>query len=279
MIKIIKQVPFVAIAAVLIGISINMFFGPHQIASGGVSGMGILIEHAFGINRAIVVLVANVFLLIIAAFFLKKSIIVKTIIGSVLLPIALAFVPKTMMVENTLLSVFFGSAILGAGVALLYKIEASTGGTTIPPIIFKKYFGIDQSIVLFISDGIIVIFNIFVFGIESFFYSIFALAISAMVINYITSGLNRKKVVLIMSENHLDEIKTQLLESVNRGMTVFPASGGYTGTEKEMLMVVMGNYEYHTTLNIVKKIDKTAFVISYNVAEVHGLGFSYKSIE
>lgn len=100
-----------------------------------------------------------------------------------------------------------------------------------------------------------------------------------MVINYITSGLNRKKAVLIMSENHLDEIKEQLFESVNRGMTVFPASGGYIGTEKEMLMVIMGNYEYHTTLNIVKKIDKSAFVISYDVAEVHGLGFSYKSIE
>lgn len=67
-----------------------------------------------------------------------------------------------MIVENSLLSVFFGSAILGAGVALLYKIEASTGGTTIPPMIFKKYFGIDQSIVLFISDALL-LFLIYLF--------------------------------------------------------------------------------------------------------------------
>lgn len=277
--KILMQVPFVALSAILISIAVNMFFGPHEIAAGGVSGVGVLVEKSFGINRAFVVFGINVILLIFAAFFLKKTIIIKTIIGSVLLPIALAFVPKVLLIDNPLLSVFFGSAILGTGVAILYKVEASTGGTTIPPLIFKKYFGLDQSIGLFICDALIVIFNIFVFGLNAFFYSIFALAISAIVINYITSGMNRKKAVMIMSEGHMEEIKTALLDTVNRGMTVFPVSGGYTGIEKDMIMIIMGNQEYHTAMNVVKKIDKKAFIISYNVAEVHGLGFSYKTIE
>ena len=277
--KIMIQVPFVALSAVLIAIAVNMFFGPHNIAAGGISGVGVLVENAFGFNRAIVVFVINIFLLILAGFFLKKSIVIKTIIGSLMLPVALAFIPKIMLVDNPLLSVIFGSTVLGTGVAILYKIEASTGGTTIPPMIFKKYFGLDQSIGLFICDALIVIFNIFVFDINAFFFSIFALAVSAIVINYITSGLNRKKAVMIMSEGHTEEIKSALLENVNRGMTLFPVSGGYTGQEKNLIMIIMGNQEYHTAMNVIKKIDKKAFIISYDVSEVHGLGFSYKTIE
>ncbi len=277
--RIFKQIPLIAIAASMIATSVNMFFAPHKISGGGVSGVGVLVETAFGINRAIVVLSINIVLLILAGIFLKRSIVVKTIIGSVLVPVALAIVPQIKVVDNIVISIIFGSIILGCGVALLYKIEASSGGTTIPPLIFKKYFGLEQSIGLFICDALIVFFNIFVFGFNAFFYSIFALIVSSIVINYITSGLSRRKAVMIMSEKNIDEIRNILFQNVNRGMTVFDVSGGYTGAKKEMLMIILGNQEYHNAMKLINSIDKNAFVISYNVAEVHGRGFTYRTME
>lgn len=277
--SVIKQIPLVTIAIALIGISINMFLAPHDIAAGGVSGIGILVEQAFGIDRATTVFVLNGFMLILTFFFLGKSVFVRTVIGSILLPISLAVVPEIMVTSDRLLSVIFGSAIFALGVAILYKIGASSGGTTIPPLIFKKYFGISTSIGLLVTDSVIVIFNIFVFGFEEFLFAILSLVITSIVMNYIETGLKRRKAVMIMSEDHIEEIKQALLDNVSRGITVFSVSGGYTGNEKNMLMIILSNQEYPTVLNIMEGIDKKAFIIAYNVSEVHGVGFTYQPIE
>jgi len=138
--SVIKQLPLITVALALIGISINMFLAPHHIAAGGVSGIGVLVEQAFGINRALTVLVLNCLMLILTYFFLGKSVFIKTVVGSFMLPISLAVVPEIMVTQDRLLSVIFGSAIFAMGVAILYKIGASSGGTTIPPLILKKYF-------------------------------------------------------------------------------------------------------------------------------------------
>lgn len=275
MTKLIKQTPVVAVAIALIGISINMFLAPHHIAAGGVSGIGILVEQVFGIDRAVVVLILNAFMLIITFFFLGQPYFIRTVIGSILLPISLAVVPEIMVTSDQLLSVIFGSAIFATGVAILYKIGASSGGTTIPPLIFQKYFGLNTSIGLLATDAVIVIFNLFVFGVEEFLLAIFSLVITSIVMTYIETGLKRKTAVLIMSEQSIDAIKEKLLKNISRGITVFSVSGGYTGREKDMLMIVASSQEYSAVIKLVDKIDKNAFVIAYNVSEVHGLGFTY----
>lgn len=276
--SVIKQLPLMTVALALIGISINMFLAPHHIAAGGVSGIGVLVEQSFGINRALTVLVLNCLMLILTYFFLGKSVFVKTVVGSFMLPISLAVVPEIMVTQDRLLSVIFGSAIFAMGVAILYKIGASSGGTTIPPLILKKYFNISTSIGLLLTDSVIVIFNIFVFGVEEFLYAILSLVITSIVMNYIEIGLKKKKAVLIMSEFRIIEIKKALFENVNRGITVFDVSGGYTGNEKKMLMLVLSSQEYAEVMKVINEIDKESFVIAYTVSEVHGLGFTYHPI-
>ncbi|WP_317913485.1 YitT family protein [Carnobacterium maltaromaticum] len=276
--SVIKQIPLVTLSLALIGISINMFLAPHHIAAGGVSGIGVLVEQDFGINRATTVLVLNLLMLILTFFFLGRPVFIKTVIGSMLLPISLAVVPEIKVVEDPFLAVIFGSAIFAVGVAILYKIGASSGGTTIPPLIFQKYFGISTSLGLLLTDAVIVIFNIFVFGTEAFFFAILSLVLTSIVMNYIETGMKRRRAVMIMSENHIDAIKVALLENLNRGITVFSVSGGYTGNEKNMLMIILTNQEYQSILKVIDEIDKTSFIIAYNVSEVHGLGFSYQPV-
>ncbi|WP_413487589.1 YitT family protein [Carnobacterium divergens] len=273
-----KQLPIVTVAIAILGVSINMFLAPHHIAAGGVSGIGILAEEALGIDRAIVVLVLNLVMLLLTFFFLGKTIFIRTVIGSMLLPLSLAVVPEVMVTQDRLLSVIFGSALFAVGVSILYKIGASSGGTTIPPLIFKKYFGLNTSIGLLCTDAIIVLFNIFVFGVEEFLYAILSIVITSIVMNYIETGLKRRKAIMIMSETHIEAIKSVLQANSNRGITVFSVSGGYTGTEKNMLMIVMENQEYPGLLKLINEVDNKAFVIAYNVSEVHGLEFTYQPL-
>lgn len=274
----VKQILLVTISIALIGVSINMFLGPHNVAAGGVSGIGILVEKAFQIDRALTVLVLNLILLVLAFIFLGKETFYRTVLGSILLPISLAVVPEIMITDDRLLSVIFGSAIFAFGVAILYRIEASSGGTTIPPLIFKKYFGLGTSIGLLISDATIVIFNIFVFGTEEFLLAILSIVTTSIIMNYIETGLKKRKSVMIMSENHIEEIREELLKHGNLGVTILPASSGYTNKDKNILMVVLGNREYISAINMIDEIDKNCLILTYSVSDIHGLGFSYHSI-
>ena len=275
----VQNISLIILAVLLLSISINMFLGPHQIAAGGVSGLGILAEAAFSIDRSIVVLVLNCLMLLLTIIFLGKKVFFNTLIGSLLFPFFLAVVPEIMVTSDRLLSVLFGSAIFGIGVAILYKIGASSGGTTIPPLILQKYWHINTSTGLLVTDALIVLLNVFIFGVESFLFAILSIIITSIVMTYIETGVKRRKSILIFSQNKTTEIKEELLHTVNRGITLFNVTGGKTQQENQMLMIVSSNSEYPAVMQTIDRIDPTSFVIVSNVAEVHGLGFTYHPIQ
>ncbi|MBS7575925.1 MULTISPECIES: YitT family protein [unclassified Enterococcus] len=277
--KQLKQAIKITAAVFLLALSINMFLGPHHIAAGGVSGIGILLEFAFGINRAWIVLFLNLIMLILAAIFLGKKVFLNTLLGSLLFPIFLRIIPEIMLTQDRLLSVVFGSVVFAVGVAILYKIQASSGGTTIPPLILEKYFNISTSLGLFLTDVIIVCMNLYFFGFEEFLFAILSIVITSVVMNYIETGLKRKKAIMIISQNHSEILKKELFENINRGMTLFNVRGGNLEENKEMILMVISGREYPAVKEVIDKIDPSSFVIIYNVAEVHGLGFSYHPIQ
>lgn len=274
-----KHLIKITVAVFILAISINLFLGPHHIAAGGASGIGILAEAALGINRSVVVLFLNVIVLILAAVFLGKKIFFSTLIGSFLFPLALRVVPTTMVTDERLLSVIFGSIIFAVGVAILYNIQASSGGTTIPPLIFEKYFGVNTSLGLLLTDTVIVFMSLYVFGFEEFLFAILSLGITSIVMSYIETGLKRRKVVMIISQDYSEKIREKLAQEVKRGMTMFDVRSSKDEENGEMIMVVITGREYPKLKTMIDKIDPESFMVVYNVAEVHGLGFSYHPIQ
>ncbi|MFN3632963.1 YitT family protein [Exiguobacterium profundum] len=274
--KRISDIAVILAAIIVIGLAINLFLGPHDIAAGGVTGIGILLEEILDIDRSIVVSVLNGLLLILTFVFLGKKVFYNTLLGSLFLPIALAVIPKYMVTSDRFFSVVFGSILFAVAVAMLYRIGASSGGTTIPPLILHKYTGLNTAIGFFLTDALIVVSSVFVFGVESFLFAISSIILTSAVMAYIELGLDRKKAIFIMSESHLDDIKQALYREVDRGITVFDVRGGFQGKDREMLMIVLTRSEYQTALKAVNAIDKQSFMIVYNVADVHGLGFSYQ---
>ncbi|WP_075491124.1 YitT family protein [Enterococcus thailandicus] len=266
-------------AFLILGVSINLFLGPHHVAAGGVSGLGILFESAFGMNRALVILALNSLMLVLAILFLGKKLFLKVLFGSIVFPLVIAIVPETMVTSDRLLSVIFGSAIFALGVAILYNNNSSSGGTTIPPLIFKKYFHLNTSIGLLLTDAVVVSLNLLIFGFEEFLYAILSIVITSIVMTYIETGLNRKKSIMIMSEDSLEEIRIRLTAEIGRGLTLLEAKGGYNRKPKEVLLIVTTDQEFTRIKPLIKEIDPTAFVIANNVAEVTGSGFTYHPIE
>lgn len=269
----------ITFALFLLAASINLFLGPHHIAAGGVSGIGILLESAIGWDRAVVIMILNIVMLILAYVFLGKGPFLRVFFASFAFPLAVALVPEVKVADDRLLSVIFGSALFAVGVAILYKNQSSSGGTTIPPLIFKKYFGLNPAIGLLATDALVVSMSLFVFGFEEFLFAILSIVITSVVMNYIETGFNRKKSLMIMSDAHLEEIRAAVFEKVSRGATLLEAQGGYQQSEKQVLLIVSSDQEFIQIRQIIEEIDPKAFVIVSTVSEVLGQGFSYHPIE
>ena len=276
MMKRLKKTGYIVLATLLIAVSVNMFLGPHSIAAGGITGLAIVLQTLFGFNRAVTIFAANGLILISALVFLGRKVFINTIIGAALLPVFIEFVPQMKVVEDTMLSMLAGSVIMAVAASMLYANNASSGGTTLPPLILKKYFGINPSIGLFISDGAIIILSLIVFSVDAFFYAIFSVGITALAMGYIESGMRKRKMVHIISERS-DAITSDILTKLDRGVTLIPVVGAYERKQREMIMVTMDSKNYRDLLEIVNEHDKQAFMVTKNVSEVHGEGFTYNT--
>lgn len=275
-IKLVKTTISIVFAVTLLALSVNLFLAPHGIAAGGVTGLAIILEKAFMIDRSIVISVFNMIIVVLTFIFLGKKVFFNTVLGAILLPIIIAIVPHTMIIENIMLSVIFGSVIFGAGIAILFLNEASAGGTSIPPLIFKKYYDLNTSVGMFATDFIIVTLSIFVFGIESFFFAIFSIFLTSATMNYIENGTNRKKTVFMLSDK-IPEITEKIFQDLNRGVSLIPVKGGYEQESRQLLMLTLPSSDYQYLKNIINTCDEKAFVIAFNVSDMHGKGFTYDS--
>ncbi len=257
------------VALSLIAISINWFYAPHGVAAGGATGIAILIQEAFGVSVGLTTLIVNVIMLGLAWRLLDHQTTRRILIGSFLLPVLLAIIPQHNLVEDRLLAVIVGSVIFAVGVGLNYQIDASSGGTTVPPMILKKYFNIKPAIGLFAVDLLVCLFNIPVSGMEAFILAIFAIGLTSLVMTYVETGFDRKKAVYIMSPVIAD-IKQVIQEQSDHGLTVQSVVGGYSGQPTEMLMVVVEQSDFKRLVDRVRHIDKQAFILAVEATEVHG---------
>ena len=277
MIKVwIKKLLYITLAIVILAVCVNMFLGPHNIAAGGLTGLAIILEEWLGLSRSVVILIGNGALLIVTFIFLGREVFINTVIGAAMLPLVIGIIPRYTLINDTMLSMVVGSAIFGVAVSILYFNNASSGGTAIPPLIFKKYFNLNTSIGLFLTDGIVVILCLWVFDVDAFFYAITSIFITSAAMNYIENGTNKKKMVYIISDVY-ETIANDIMHDIGRGVTIIPAMGAFEQKEKPMLMVTMDTRNYQRLLNIVKKRDDGAFMITDTVSDVHGRGFTYES--
>lgn len=253
----------------IITIAINFFYGPINIAAGGSTGISILIDAVWGVNRSITVFIVNGLMLILAAIFLGKKVTKNVAAGSLLLPILMEITPSFEITSNKLLAVIYGGALMGFDISLLYRVNASSGGTTIPPMILKKYFYLNPATTLTIIDMIIIFLNIFVDGWNAFLLAALSQVVTAITMRYTETGFDKKYQVRIMSNKYLEQIQ-DMLKDEYQGLTIYNVVGGYSDEDKRQLLIVVDTRDYGPLISKIHAIDQDAFIITENVAKVHG---------
>lgn len=264
---------FVIIGAAVIAFGFSVFLFPNQVASGGVSGISTILHGMFGWNAGLVQYAFNVPLFIAGVIFLGKKFGLKSLVGTLALPF---FVIVTGSWDawtlNPLLGAIFGGIVVGFGIGLVFKGQASTGGTDLLAQIITKYTGLTLGTSVLLIDGIIAVSAALVFDLEKGLYALIGLYVTTKTIDIVQLGFSQSKMVYIIT-NKQDEVRDAIYAEINRGVTKLPAVGGYTGQDKPVLMVVVYQTEFTKLKQVIKTVDPTAFVIVADAYEVLGEGF------
>lgn len=276
----IRDLIFLLAGTLMMAISVNMVYDPLGMVTGGVAGIGIVIKHLTQgmINGGVPVwltnALCNVPLFLAAVLVLGKRFLGKTLLATVAMTVFLGLLPvEPLFSEDYLLASVFGGVIAGAGIGLVLAASATTGGTDLLcALIHKRLKHISVPQLLILVDGLVVLGGVAVFGINESLYAAIAIFITAKMSDSILEGLKFSKMAFIISEKS-DEIAREIMEKLDRGVTALNATGMYSGNDKKVLLCVVSKKEIAAVLDLVNRMDRSAFVIVSDAREVMGEGF------
>ena len=260
----------------LLAMCYHLFLLPNEFITGGTNGLAIIFNKLFNIDPTVFLYISRIVLLIISFICLGYKKTLPTVLGSLLYPImvtitepiALSFL-KYINTSQVLISVVITGFLYGASSALIYKSGFTTGGGDVIMELIKKYAKVSTSVANFSYSFIILLMGAFVFGFESFIYSVIILLISNHFIDKITLGVSLSKVFFIYT-NKLSEVKKVITEEYDSGVTILQSKQEFLHKKGEILMVAVSNLDCYRLRNRILELDPNAFFVINDCYEVNG---------
>lgn len=277
--KKIKSILMILLGTFVFAIAIGMFILPGKILSGGVAGITALLSNYISISEDIITIIINTGLFLLGSIFLGRTFFANTLIFSVAYPFMLLFVTRILPSYEIepLLAAVYGGIIGGIGIGLMFRNGGSSGGTDAIALIIEKYFKVKVSRVIMVMDAITVLAGLYVYGLNAVLIGLICVFLMTFAIEKtmdIYGGTTAKKFEIISDK--YEAIADDVHKIVSRGSTLLNVTGGFTGIEKKMLVVVVSEDQYSSIKEIIEKHDPSAFVIISDTKDVNGEGFTYE---
>ncbi|MDD3741723.1 MAG: YitT family protein [Bacteroidales bacterium] len=273
-----KAVLFILAGTFIMAAGFVYFISPYRIVPGGVYGIAIVLHHMFNLPTGMIALAMDIPLTIIGVKILGPKFGWKTVLGFVSLAIFVDlltyFQGDVPLVEgDALLSAIFGGVLIGIGLGLVFKSKASSGGSDIVALIFNKYTKIPLGQLMIYIDSIIVLVGLVAFKDWKIpLYSWIVIYIAGKVVDLILEGATYNKALFIISDKY-EEIKTKIIEDLERGGTFFDGQGMYSEDKKRVIYTTVSRREFEILKEYIYEIDPKAFISVMNTNEILGEGF------
>ena len=265
--------------------AVYYFLMPSKLIIGSISGFSIVLAEVFGnlgwsVKVSTIILVINAFLLVLAwlligAEFGMKTVYTALILGplvdfwSIVLPVEKVITDGVSVMNDPWLDLVCFVLMLSISQAILFRINASTGGLDILAKIVNKYLHFDIGASVSIAGALICCSA---FAINPFRMVVIGLIgtwINGLTVDYFTDSLNRRKRVCIISDHH-EEIRQHIVRNLDRGCSVYHLEGGYSGKPKVEIVSLLTKHEYANLLNYLKEKKFDVFITAGNVSEIYG---------
>lgn len=273
----VKEYGIITLGVILVAVALEYFFIPNNLAAGGVSGLSVVISHYFpSLTVGALTLIMNIILFVIAFIVVGGDFGFKTIYASFGLSFLLwfmdAFIHPQAITTDLLISSVFGTVLTAIGLAMVFNVNASTGGTDILAKILNKYTSFNMGISLLCVDFLVTFLGAITFGIDKGFYALLSVLLNGPLIDKIIAFLNQKKEITIISDKN-KEIANFIINELKSGCTALEGSGLYSKKEKQIIYSVLSKKELEKLKEFIESIDPEAFFTIGQIEEVQGKDF------
>lgn len=269
----IKNILFIFFGSSLVAAGVAFFLLPAKIATGGTPGMAMLIYFMSGLSTGKAMLLINVPLLLIGMRFIDFHFALRSIFSIIVTAILVDVLKSQIdfpLINSMLLSTLYGGTVVGAGVGLILKGNASAGGTTIIARIVSNYYQVKPAKMILVIDIFIILTVGFIFvDIERSLWSMLSLYVTTQVIDKILTGAVTEKIVHIVSKQS-HEIGNSIHQQLKRGGTILSGVNITANEDKTILFVVVGARNIPLLRRLVLDIDPDAIMIVMEASEMLG---------
>ena len=272
------------------GLGLSLFLIPFKASPGGAAGIAQIFFYLFNFPAGLLMLLINIPLFIIGIIIFGKMFGIKTLwgifslsfftdlfasprfTGAVFLKDFIFKIndQSVAFTNEIFLAVTAGGLLLGVGVGFVIKFNGSTGGSDIPALLLRKYFGIT------VGTSYLMIDTFVIFGVGIIFkdpnlilWGFISLYITTKGTDFIVEGMSYTKELFIISGKS-EEIREYIINELDRGCTLLKGEGGYTGEEKDVIYLALHTRELPKVKGVVKSIDPLAFIVVNDAYEVMG---------
>ena len=262
---------------VFVAFAVSTLVLENQLISGGVTGLGIVTNHYTGINISLIVGIINVLLFLLGLFFIGKKFSLSTLISTFAFPVLLEFFNTNAIFHNycqdTLLAVVLAGCLVGIGVGLMIRSDASSGGMDIIAIILNRKLGIPVFIMVNVFDFIILCMQATFSNPTKILYSIVLVFVTSFMLNKTLTKGSKMVQLVVISDCH-EMIKKMIIEEADAGVTSLYSQKGFNETDTKTLLTIIPPVKLTKIKEQIKLIDPVAFMVVATVDEVSGRGYT-----
>ena len=256
--------------SLLCAVAVKGIIIPKQFLAGGVTGLSLLIHYVLpGLPLGLIYFILNIPLFGIGWLFVGRRFFFYSLAGVFIFSAVIFWPYPVISIEDMILSALAAGIITGVGSGLILKSLGSAGGLDILTVILYKKFSIRPGMFILAFNGALMVLAILRIPLEMILYTLIYLYVSTQFMNFVLIGLSQRKAIMIISPKW-DEISREIMNKLQRGVTVVRGQGGYTGKDLHILYSVITFTELSRFKELIRKIDPEAFVVVTETLEVMG---------
>lgn len=281
--SILKQYSIITLGCILYAAGISLFVEPAELSSGGMTGISLIISKVTGFYSGYLYIILNVPMFILGLIFFGWKFLVSTSFATIVSGLLMRFGKfalyswiKQPFTQNVLINAVCGGVLFGMGMALIFRMGASTAGTdVIVKLLRKKFRHLKTGMISLVTDMIVVGCSFFVnYDFDKLFFTALHVVVFTFVFDLVLYGGNSAKTVFIITaKENCEAVIKRILKDIDTGATIVNAKGAYTFDEKVMIMCVVKPFLYPRLRDVVHEEDKKAFMIISSAKEIYGEGY------
>ena len=286
-----KELMIMTAGMAVSALAVNYFLVPSRLIIGSISGLSIVISGVFEligmpVKVSTVIVIINAILLILAYLLIDKEFGLKTVYTAMILgplmdlwekilPASELITDGTSVMGDIWLDLCCFVLLLSASQAILFHINASTGGLDILAKIVNKYLHFDIGASISVAGAIICCTAFAINPFRMVVVGLIGTWINGIVVDYFTASINKRKRVCIISSSH-EILRKYIIEELDRGCSLYKVTGGYSGKENVEIQALLTQDEFSSLMDFMKKNDIHGFITAGNVSEIYGLWNKHK---